>query len=136
MRGWESFPDLPYQDVSHTVRTVQLSNSLGVVPVLLVDVHENSLFWLPCGRELLFCLQKLALEGERGREGRREGGREGEREGGGEGGRERGGNVGEGGEGGVGQFFYFILQVESFLEVDLGNLTLEGHLGYAEGKVK
>ena len=77
---------LSYEHISHTLGTVLLCHSLGIVPVLLVDVHQDCLLRLPCSSKLLLRLLVLTLggEGQGGREGERrwkekERGREGER---------------------------------------------------------
>ena len=81
---------LSYEHISHTLRTVLLCHSLGIVPVLLVDVHQDCLLRLPCSSKLLLRLLVLTLggEGQGGREGERRR-REGERDR--EGGRVKGG---------------------------------------------
>ena len=53
--------DLSNQHVSDTVRAVHFCHPLGRVPVLLMDVHENSLLCLPSCHKLLLCFIKLAL---------------------------------------------------------------------------
>lgn len=52
---------LSYKDICHTVRTVKFGHSLGRVPALLVDVHQNSLLGLASIHKLILCLGILAL---------------------------------------------------------------------------